>query len=183
MAELLRFTNADLPDYFAHQIRDFIRIYWFDPLMFDLHAPAMPDEWQPVYFVLAEEEALFSQATVVTRTVECNGHSYHGGGLGSVLTYPAFRNRGYGSQVVQAATDYLLASDFDLALLWTDADKAGFYARWGWEHHPTLRITTGPKDAQEPYEVFAMSLWLSKTVKARRQDFETHALYVGEHAW
>src|SRR5215204_6354064 len=136
MPTLHRFTNADLPVYFEHQIRDFIRITWFDIFQYDIHARALPDEWQPVYFVIGDEPALYSHAGVSTQRIECNGQTYSCGGLGSVFTYPAFRKRGYGNQVVETATEYLHASSFDIALLWTDDDKEEFYTRWGWEHRP-----------------------------------------------
>jgi GNAT superfamily N-acetyltransferase len=183
MPAVSRFTNENLPEHFAHQIRDFIRIHWFDPFQFGLDAPAMPDEWQPVYFVVGESKALFSHAAVVTRTVECNGQSYRCGGLGSVLTYPAFRNRGYGSQAVAAATEYLMASDFDVALLWTDADKADFYARCGWEHDPSMRTVAGDRFAPALYDAFTMFMLLSKQAQERRADFEGHPIYIGEYGW
>jgi GNAT superfamily N-acetyltransferase len=119
MASLYRYTNEDLPISFEHQIRDFIRIHWFDIFQFNIHARALPDE-----------PALYSHAGVSTQSVECNGQSYSCGGLDSVFTYPAFRMRGYGSQVVEA-TAYLRTCDFDIALLWTDDDKEQFYGRWG----------------------------------------------------
>jgi predicted acetyltransferase len=183
MPKLSRFTNQDLPDCFAHQIRDFIRMTWFDAFQYDIHAKAMPDEWQPVYFVIAEEPALFSHAAVVTQSVECNGQLYSCGGISSALTYPAFRKRGYGSQVVQAATEYLKASDFDLALLWTDADKGDFYARWGWEYHPSIRAYAGDKSAPEVYDAFTLCLFLSERAKAQRAEFENYPLYIGEYGW
>jgi len=127
MPTLSRFTNDDLPDHFAHQIRDFIRIHWFDAFQYDVYAPAMSHDLRPVYFVVAEEPALFSHAAAVTRSVECNGQTYPCGGLSAVLTYPAFWKRGYATQVVQAATDYLNAGPFDVALLWTHPDDGHFY--------------------------------------------------------
>jgi GNAT superfamily N-acetyltransferase len=181
MPTLSRFTNQDLPEYFAHQIRDFIRMTWFDAFQYDIHAKAMPDEWQPVYFVLAEEQALFSQAAVVTQTVGCNGRIYSCGGLSSALTYPAFRKRGYGSQVVEAATTYLKASAFDVALLWTDADKADFYGRW--EHQPAIQAYSGDKDAPQLYDAFMMILFLSDRAKVHQAEFEKHPVYIGEFGW
>jgi GNAT superfamily N-acetyltransferase len=183
MPTLSRFTNQDLPDYFAHQIRDFIRIHWFDAFEYDIHAPVMPHEWQPVYFVVTEEQALYSHAAGITRSVECNGHTYTCGGLSSALTYPAFRKRGYGSQTVQAATEHLKASGFDLTMLWTDADKAGFYTRFGWQHYPSLRVNSGPKDAPHAYGAFTMIQLLSANAKAHQADFESQPIYIGEWGW
>jgi predicted acetyltransferase len=183
MVTLSRYTNRDLPDHFAHQIRDFIRIHWFDALQYDVRAPAVSDDLSPVYFVLAEDPALFSHAAVVTRSVECNGQTYSCGGLSAVLTYPAFRNRGYATQVVQAATEYLSSGPFDVALLWTSPENERFYGRLGWEHRPAIRTFVGSQTSPEVYDAFSMIRLLSHRTAKNQADFETHKVYVGPHAW
>jgi GNAT superfamily N-acetyltransferase len=183
MPTLSRFTNQDLPDAFAHQIRDFIRIHWFDIFQYELHAPVLSEEWQPVYFVLADAPALFSHAAVEIHSVTCAGQTYSCAGLSNVFTYPAFRKRGYGGQVVQAAMEYLTASACDVSLLWTDADKAGFYERYGWQHLPTLRTYAGATDAPEHYQAFTMIHLLSERAKQHRADFERAPVYIGQYAW
>jgi GNAT superfamily N-acetyltransferase len=183
MATLHRFTNNDLPDHFAHQIRDFIRIHWFDAFQYDVLAPAIADDLNPVYFVVAEEPALFSHAAGVTRSVECNGQTYSCGGLSAVLTYPAFRKRGYASQVVQAASEYINSDRFDVALLWTSPDMERFYNRFGWEHRPAIRTCIGPQGSPEFYDAFPMIRFLSDRAVKSQADFESHAVYVGPHAW
>lgn len=183
MPTLSRFTNDDLPDHFAHQIRDFIRIHWFDAFQYDLRAPAVSHDLKPVYFVVTEGPALFSHASVVTRSVECNGRTYACGGLSAVLTYPAFRRNGYATQVVRAATEHLSASPFDVALLWTSPDKKPFYARFGWEHHPGIRTFTGQRASPAFHDAFPMIRFLSDRARENRADFETHQVHVGPHAW
>ena len=114
----------------------------------------MSHDLKPVYFVVTEGPALFSHASVVTRSVECNGRTYACGGLSAVLTYPAFRRNGYATQVVRAATEHLSASPFDVALLWTSPDKKPFYARFGWEHHPGIRTFTGQRASPAFHDAF-----------------------------
>jgi predicted acetyltransferase len=183
MPTLSGFTNHDLPDHFAHQIRDFIRIHWFDAFQYDVRAPAISDDLSPVYFVVAEDPALFSHAAAVTRSVECNGQTYSCGGLSAVLTYPAFRKRGYATQVVQAATEYISSKLFDIALLWTSADKERFYSRFGWEHRPAIRTFFGSQASPAFYDAFPMIRLLSDRAVRNQVDFESHAVYVGPHAW
>jgi predicted acetyltransferase len=183
MPTLRQYTNRDLPDHFAHQIRDFIRIHWFDAFQYDVRAQAVSDDLSPVYFVLAEDPALFSHAAAVTRSVECNGQTYSCGGLSAVLTYPAFRKRGYASQVVQAATDYLSSSTFDVALLWTSPENEHFYARFGWQHRPAIRTFVGSQTSPEFYDAFTMIRFLSPRAAKNQVDFESHQVYVGPHAW
>jgi predicted acetyltransferase len=183
MPTLSSFTNDDLPDHFSHQIRDFIRIHWFDAFQYDVNARAMPDEWQPVYFVITEGQALFSHAAVITRTVECDGRVYTCGGISSALTYPAFRKRGYGSQVLQAAADYLTTSTFDVSILWTDADKGRFYERFGWEHHPSLQTFAGDRDESYHYDAFTMIRLLSDDARQHQSALESAPIYIGEYGW
>jgi len=183
MPTLNRFTNQDLPDHYAHQIRDFIRIHWFDIFQYDVHADAIGDDLKPVYFVMVEEPALFSHAAAVTRSVKCNGQTYACGGLSGVLTYPAFRKRGYASQVVQAATEYLSTASLDMALLWTSPDKENFYSRFGWVHHQAVSIVTGPEESPEIYDGFSMLLLLSERARENEMELESHPVYVGEYAW
>lgn len=183
MPSLSRFTNDDLPDHFAHQIRDFIRIHWFDIFQYDVHANAIGEDLKPVYFVMADDPALFSHAAAVTRSVECNGQIYACGGLSAVLTYPAFRHRGYASQTVRAATEHLESASLDLALLWTDPDKENFYSRFGWEYHPSVRILVGGTEAKKIYEAFTMIRFFSARAIEKRREFESHPIYIGEHSW
>mgnify|MGYP003581278892 CR=1 FL=1 len=183
MPTLHRYTNRDLPDHFAHQIRDFIRIHWFDAFQYDVRASAVSDHLSPVYFVMAEDPALFSHAAAVTRSVECNGQTYSCGGLSAVLTYPAFRKRGYASQVVQAATDHLSSSEFDVALLWTSPENERFYSRFGWEHRPAIRTFGGSQTSPEFYNAFTMIRLLSPRAAKNQADFESRQVYVGPHAW
>lgn len=183
MPILSRFTNKDLPEAFAHQIRDFIRIHWFDIFQYDVHGDAIGDDLQPVYFVMVDEPALFSHAAAVTRSVECNSQSYSCGGLSGVLTYPAFRKRGYASQVVQAATEYLNTAAFDVALLWTTPEKESFYGRFGWEHRPAIRVMMGSKESPEEYDGFSMIRFLSERALQNKADFESDPVYIGQYAW
>ncbi|HLA42527.1 MAG TPA: GNAT family N-acetyltransferase [Aggregatilineales bacterium] len=183
MSSLSRFTNEDLPEHFKWQILDFVRIHWFDIFQYELYPHAMPDDWKPIYFIVAEEQALFSHAGVVTRTVECNGETYSCTGLSGVLTYPAFRKRGYASQVLDAANEYITNSDFDMALLWTGDDMEGFYARWGWEHIPGLKTYYRDRNNPELHDPFTMIRILSDRAKANRADFAQYPVYIGEYAW
>jgi hypothetical protein len=91
--------------------------------------------------------------------------------------------RGYGSQVVEAASAFLTTSAFDVALLWTDADKAAFYERWGWQHHPSIRTYARDKDAPYLYDAFTMIRFLSTRAKAQQADFENHPVYIGQYGW
>lgn len=104
---LMQYTLDTLPTDYEWQIRDFVRIHWYDAFQHDVNETLHTPFWHPRYFVIANQRALFSAATAVWKPVEINGTAYKTYGLSSVLTYPAFRGKGYGLQVVEAATDYI----------------------------------------------------------------------------
>jgi predicted acetyltransferase len=185
MVELKTFTNADLPEAYAHQIRDFVRIHWFDVYKFGSPQPVTPDELSPIYHVMVEDQALYSSATVVRRLIRHEGVEYLCYGLSAVLTYPYFRKRGYGSQVVEAATERIRQSpDADIAWLQTGPDLEGFYSQFGWAHMPQLKILSGdPDQARMEPEGFFMLLFISEKAKARLHIIENASLYLGPYLW
>lgn len=182
--ELLKFnSNAALPEHYGHQIMSFMRIQWFDPYQFDVHAPPAPEMWHPTYFVLADGPAVFSAAKVLWQMVKHDGNAYKCYGLGTVFTYPAFRKRGYGRRVVDAATDHILVSDADLALLWTLPELEPFYAHCGWQHPAHVTIHLGDENDPEVSKDFFMMQFLSERAKQRRADFDRSPIYFGQWGW
>jgi GNAT superfamily N-acetyltransferase len=177
-------TTSDVPSLIACQILSFIRITWFDIYQYDLDALFMPEEWHPVHVVLAERHAVLSYTAVVWRTIAHAGEPYKAYGLSSVFTYPAFRKRGYGRQVVDAATGYIARDpEADLALLFTDPGLSQFYERSGWEHTPDVTIMTGDPGNPQIYDAFTMMRFLSPKGKQARAKFEHEPVYFAEHGW
>ncbi len=177
-------SNEAMPPAVDCQIRSFIRIAWFDAYQFDLHAPLMPAEWHPVHVVLSEQEVVFSYAGVVWQTMQHGGESYKMYGLSSVFTYPAFRRKGYGQQVVRAATAPIEQDkEADIAVLFTDAYLETFYAQSGWEAVPNITFHIGDGSNPQVYNAFTMMRFLSPKGRAAREAFERAPVYFGEYAW
>jgi GNAT superfamily N-acetyltransferase len=177
-------SNAQLPADLGCQIHAFIRITWFDIFQYDLQGEVMPKEWHPCHVVATEKGVVFSYAGVVWQNKEHNGQQYKVYGLSSVFSYPAFRKKGYGGQVVEAATKVIAQSgDADLAILFTDPELEHFYARYGWQHVPNITILTGNKAAPEVYGAFTMALFVSDKGKQAQKAFEQNGFYFGEHGW
>ena len=99
-----------------------------------------------------------------------------------MLTYPASRGKGYGRQVVEAATSYIVASDADVAALFCEPALEGFYKRSGWEAIRGVATLTGPREAPAAYDALRMMLFVSGKGKAGRHAFETGPLHI-EHGW
>ncbi len=178
--ELRRFVGEELPAVYQQQVRDFVRIFWFEVYLYTLEPKQEQDE---VAFVMVEEDALYSHSSVCFRTISCNGIEYASGGLSAVLTYTWFRKRGYGSEVVAASNEEIDRSSMDIALLWTDIDTVPFYAALGWEHLPTANTVAGERENPHHHEGEVMLRFVSKRAKSARSDFETMPIYIGNHGW
>ncbi len=114
-------STEELPDKFECQIRAYIRFLWHDHYVYDLDEPLALADSHPHYIVLSDRHALISAATVVWANTMFDGHPLRIYGLGNVFTYPAFRNQGYGQQVVQTATEFIKSQPAaDMGILFTD---------------------------------------------------------------
>lgn len=177
-------SNAELPANLECQIRAFIRITWFDAYQYDLNAPVSPEEWHPTHVVMADQHAVIGYAGVVWQMVEHNGETYKCYGLSGVFTYPAFRKKGYGRQIVDAATDRIRQDPAaDIALLFTDTSLEKFYAQAGWEAMNKTIIHIGKKDQPEHFDNFCMMMFLSDKGKQNRAQFEEKPFYFAEYGW
>jgi GNAT superfamily N-acetyltransferase len=183
-AMLMQYTLDTLPTDYEWQIRDFVRIHWYDAFQHDVNETLHTPFWHPRYFVIANQRALFSAATAVWKPVEINGTAYKTYGLSSVLTYPAFRGKGYGLQVVEAATDYIKQqADADMAILWTGENLLGFYGRFGWERPENLWVMHGPQNDPQLSYGEPMMLFLSERARQMRPSLIGGTFYFGEYTW
>ena len=184
MPDVLQYTLDNLPTDYEWQIRDFVRIHWYDGFQYDVNATLHPDFWHPAYFVIADQRALFSAATAVWKMVEIDGISYKTYGLSGVLTYPTFRGKGYGRAVVDAATDYIKQqAGADMAILWTGENLFPFYEHCGWEHPDKLKVMHGPKDDPQLSYGEPMLLFLSERTQQMRPTLIGGTFYFGEFTW
>jgi GNAT superfamily N-acetyltransferase len=175
-------TSAELPLPLYYQAQAFSRIFWSDGDDYDIDLGLNESA---IVVVLVNGNSLITHAAIVYADVTCAGRTYKCCGLSSVMTFPAFRKRGYGGQVVQAATA-LIREDtaVDIALLWTAPQNTHFYSRYGWQALPTLTILMG--DAAEPTvydEEVPMMLFLSEKGRQDAARFEHGRVYVGEEGW
>lgn len=183
MAELHIYPdNASVPAHFEHQIRSFVRIHWYDSYVHDLDEPLRADSDRPIHLVLAERHGLFSNTAIIRRQVEHAGQRWNLFGVGGVFTYPAFRGRGYGAQIVGKATELILNDpEADFGMLFTMPSLEKFYGQHGWEAMPQLRVMHG--QPPEEHDEFTMMLFVSERAKAARSSFETGSIHVGGWPW
>jgi GNAT superfamily N-acetyltransferase len=181
MPQVQTYTYREFPSDLNWQAVSFMRVAW--PF---IEGGALrktyPDECDPIHFVAVEDGLLLSYAAVIRMGIGHVGEEYETCGLGSVFTFPSSRGRGYGRQVVDAATRYITASAADVAALFTGPDLEGFYARSGWEALQGAITLIGRKDAPSVIDAVRMMLFVSEKGKAGRGAFESHPLYV-ENGW
>lgn len=171
----------DLPASLACQAHAFIRITWFDIFQYDLHGAMMPPEWHSTHITISEENILFAHGAVVWKSLHHAGQDYKCYGLSSVFTYPAFRKKGYGSQIAQAATNYIRQDPHaDLAILWTSPQLEPFYGQYGWKHMPNTIIQLGDPEHPRPDDGYIMMLFFSEKARTAYDTFIQTPIYFGE---
>lgn len=187
MPDLRVYARHEIPPLLACQIRSYVRVQWpsldLRPAVWN-HTPDGDPADAATHFLLTEGEMLVSHASVRTRTVRHAGTPYRVAGLSTVFTYPDFRGRGLGEQVVRAATDHIRRSGDDLAMLFCGDRVQPLYLRCGWEPVPSARIYYG--DEREPNlkdDNLVLMLFLSEIGRAAREMFERDPVYVGPSTW
>jgi predicted GNAT family N-acyltransferase len=174
--------SPEMPLHFYYQVQSFTRIFWVDGEQYDIEygltEPAM-------HVVLAKEKSLISYTAIIWREIELKGYSYKCYGLSGVMTFPAFRRRGFAGQVVDKAVK-LIREDpsADIVLLWTAHHNVHFYTQHGWTAMPNITTTKGDPAQPEVYDdEMRMMLFLSDKAISNRADFEQAQLYIGEDTW
>jgi GNAT superfamily N-acetyltransferase len=184
MSQLHVYASPDLPPAIKCQILSFIRIEW--SWIFQ-GANQFWDYTQkgthPVNLVITEHEWLISHAEVNWRILDQAGQSYKVYGVSAVFTFPGFRRQGYGRQIVKAATDYILASDADLAILFCSPELRPFYSHNGWTAIPGTQVLYGdPEKPMVEEEDHILILFVSGKGQQARAAFGG-PVYVGRHTW
>lgn len=183
MPDLKIYRNrSEIPDHFYYQAQAFSRIIWYDSDTYDIDLEL--DE-PMIQIVLANGKSLISYAQVLSSEVVHEGISYQCRGLSGVMTFPFFRKRGYGRQVVESAMSVMHEDpSTDISLLWTEPHNVSFYARLGWQLMDGMTTLIGDKNNPTIFdEEQAMMLFLSDKAKLHRSQFENGRVYVGEEQW
>jgi GNAT superfamily N-acetyltransferase len=184
MYEVRHVRSDQLPLEISLQVISFVRIVWAGDQKGEARFWQMPDpEGVVEHFYIAERGVLISHGSVSRMTITHAGETYHVRGVGSVFTFPAFRNEGYGAQVVAAISDSIRSGDADVGMLFTGLDLHPFYRRSGWMTVNREGVYYG--DPQQPKfsDAHLMILPVSEKGIAHRDDFERGLLYVGASTW
>lgn len=177
------YQQPEFPAIYKWQAIAFMRMEWtsiFQGENLYMHE-TYPPELQPVHFVMAEGDSLLSYGALLRLSLMHAGIEYQVYGFGNLLTFPPFRGRGYGGQILQKATQYIQQSDVDAGILFCDPSLEGFYATRAWEATRTL-THLGTPERYEVYEPLRMMVFVSPKAIAHKAEFETQPLYI-ESPW
>ena len=179
MPQLSIYRQSEFPAIYKWQAIAFMRMEWTSIFYDDnlYMSETYPPESHPVHFVMSEGDTLVSYATLLKLEIAQAGIDYQIYGLGNLLTFPPYRKRGYGGQVLQAATEFVQQSDVDAGILFCDPLLESFYETKGWisTHSPTR---LGQPDHYQAYAPSRMMLFVSEKALAHQADFEAQPFYV-----
>ncbi len=185
MSSIFCYKRQELPEILEKQLLSFLKAEW--PWVFEGEPPFWDEVAktnQPINFLAVADGLLLSHAEVTQRELECAGSSYKVYGVGAVFTSPDFRKKGHGHRIVKEATDYIMASDADIGMLFCDDSLRGFYAGIGWEVIEKAKILCGPEDDPWLNEGEAvMCVFPSTQGKLTRVSLEQYPVYVGVQHW
>ncbi len=181
MYDLVHYRSDEMPPDIACQIITYFRAIMLDWATGEdrFHDPFAHSTLFD-HFLIMERGMMISHADVSFRTVTHAGETYRMACVGEVMTQSTFRHEGHGARTAAAATNFIVNSDADLAMLTTDPELEGFYNASGWVAVPDLDITHGDPGQPELTDEFLMMLFLTEKAKAHRADFERGIVYVGE---
>jgi GNAT superfamily N-acetyltransferase len=183
MADLLIYRRGELlPPHFYYQVEAATRIIFEYTADYELDPQA--DEGM-MHVLIAKGRELIAYTGIICTTIEHQGVVYKCYGLSGVLTFPVFRKKGYGGQLIEAANNLIREDDSaDIALLWTAAHNVGFYARHGWEPMPAMQTFVGDPAQPTPHNDEArLMLFLSEKGRQGRATLEHGQVYVGVESW
>jgi hypothetical protein len=174
MPQISVFPDADFPENYKCQVLSFLRIVFPEGFTAEnrLRDWITAPRFHPLHFLLTEAGLVVSHVEVVWKILEHAGRDYKTYGLTGVFTYPSFQHQGHGLRLIQAATQYILASDADIAMFHCKPNLEWFYRKADWipMHNSTTWI--GSKQAPVKSNELLMMRFISSQGCAARPDFE-----------
>jgi hypothetical protein len=184
MPQLYTYRQEDFPAGLKWQALSFMRVEW--PFIFegDLRflKETYPPSLDPVHFAVTEDDVLISYASIIRFDVDHAGHKLACYGFGNVFTFPPYRNEGFGKQITDAATRYILASPVDIAMLFCDTKLIPFYGAFGWEVLEGAETRFGTPENPTVFDTTRMTLFVSEKGQQARAAFVEQPYYI-ESPW
>lgn len=183
MAQIQIYQQSNLPDHLKWQIISFLRVQWPDGFEGDnLYRDWISHkEDNPVSIVLTEGNLVIAHTEVVWKMLEHESQTYKMYGLSGVFTFPSFRKKGYGMQVIKAAKEYIEKSDGDIVLF--PSLQKGFYEKAGFIPMTNSTLLEGDRNNPKKNNETVFMFFLSEKGKQGKESFEKSPIYFGPTVW
>lgn len=179
------YTDGDLPENLKIQILDFLRIVWPD----GFEGNNLYRDWidspknHPLHFVtITDNDLVVSYVGILWKELIHAEISYITYGLSGVFTYPQFRGKKYGLNLVKQATEYI-KRDTNADIILFPSCLRGFYEKAGYEKIDEATLFEGAIDNLKEVKDSLFMQFLSEKSKSGRQDFMEKPIYFGEDIW
>lgn len=176
MIRMMEFLQRDCPPLFKKQILELMKQEW--PHAFtneeDLAWPEN-EELHPTSLILIDDEIMVSHVGIVWTYLEHEGVIYKAFGLSEVMTYPAYRKKGFGLRLIREAVKWIKKNDADIGIFTCDDQLVHFYESGGWEHikHTCLVGGTVKKPFRsDQLEKVTLIRFFSENAQINRHQFE-----------
>ena len=145
------------------------------------HDPAL----LPLSMLLVDGGRVLAMLDILSKEISHQGQSYRASGLSTVVTDPANRRKGYGTQLVRAARGWMQVGGGDLALFTCDRPLQAFYEHAGWSVLPGSVLIGGTREHPFPSDQLdkvVMAAFFSDRAKEHAPSFRQQRieLYPGE---
>ena len=136
-----------------------------------------------IWFILLNGNQIVSNIAVHKRSIKLFNQEFQLAALGGVFTVVKYQKKGYGSQIVKHATEYILdpKNNFDVGVLFCAPTRINFYAKNGWKklNNPSITIFNTQNQIIPQQEV-TMIRYVSEKSQNMKKDFATQSLFFGE---
>lgn len=131
---------------------------WGDDIF---EAAALNLRWRPkqVHFILDVDGMPVSHVGIVKHEITVGGRPVLVGGIGGVVTIPAWQKHGYARELMKQAVNYLEQSNVDAGLLFCLPSRVPFYESQGWSLIPRPVLIQQPQgEIDSPLEVMILPM-------------------------
>lgn len=175
------YTTKELPENLKKQLLTLYRKFFPDGFTGKNEDRDWLDKFSipTMRFLILDIDKIVSHAAIITKFIE-HGIGYKLAGLGGVLTVEEYRGKGYGTEIVKLATEYIDTKDFDIAVLFCEPKNQKFYERNGWQPLLNPNITVGEYGVHEyPQKNVTMIRFISEKAKKNKDTFVDKPIFFG----
>ena len=152
-------------------ISDILELTW--PSHTKEKKPSHNENFQVRSFYIYQDNQIISYAAVIETIIEVNGESYTIAGLSSVTTHPDYRKKGFGTEVVAKASQWIIENKkIDFGIFTAQPHLVPFYKKVSdWKVEPNMLVVGNhEKDALTSTKIGAVVLVKFLSKKACEQE-------------